>query len=55
MMENTHAGLCFGTNIVQHDVFAMLTDADQDCDGFSINNSFDGKLFNLRKLHAKSK
>ena len=36
--------------------FAMRTDAFQDCDaGFSIRCSFDGKLFNLRRLQVKSK
>ena len=35
---------------------AMLTDAFQDCDdGFPIRYRFDGKLFNLRRLQAKSK
>ena len=35
---------------------AMLTDAFQDCDnGIPIRYRFDGKLFNLRKLQAKSK
>ena len=35
---------------------AMLTDAFQYCDaGFPIRNRFDGKLFNLRRLQAKSK
>ena len=34
----------------------MLTDAVQDCDeGFPIRYRFDGKLFNLRRLQAKSK
>ena len=36
--------------------FAMLTDAFQDGDkGTSIRYRFDGKLFNLRRLQAKSK
>ena len=36
--------------------FAMLTDAFQDGDnGISIRYRFDGKLFNLRRLQAKSK
>ena len=35
---------------------AMLTDASQGRDdGFAINYRFDGKLFNLRRLKAKSK
>ena len=35
---------------------AILTDAFQDYDaGFSIRYRFDGKLFNLRRLQAKSK
>ena len=35
---------------------AMLTDAFQDGDnGISIRDRFDGKLFNLRRLQAKSK
>ena len=35
---------------------AMLTDAFQDGDnGISIRYRFDGKLFNLRRLQAKSK
>ena len=35
---------------------AMLTDAFQNCGvSFPINNLFDGKLFNLRRLQAKSK
>ena len=35
---------------------AMLTDAFQDCDdGFPIRYRFDGKLFNLRRMQAKSK
>ena len=35
---------------------AMLTDAFQDCDaGIPIRYHFDGKLFNLRRLQAKSK
>ena len=35
---------------------AMLTDAFQDCNaGFPIRFRFDGKLFNLRRLKAKSK
>ena len=35
---------------------AMLTDAFQDCDAaFPFNYRFDGKLFNLRRLYAKSK
>ena len=35
---------------------AMLTDAFQDCDnGIPIRYRFDGKLFNLRRLQAKSK
>ena len=35
---------------------AMPTDALQDCDaGFPIRLRFDGKLFNLRRLQAKSK
>ena len=35
---------------------AMLTGAFQDCDvGFPIKYHFDGKLFNLRRLQAKSK
>ena len=35
---------------------AMLTDAFQDGDNsIPIRYSFDGKLFNLRRLHAKSK
>ena len=35
---------------------AMLTDAFQDCDaGFPVRYRFDGKLFNLRRLQAKSK
>ena len=34
----------------------MLTDAFQECDaGFPIRYRFDGKLFNLRRLQAKSK
>ena len=34
---------------------AMLTDAFQDCDnGIPIRYRFDGKLFNLRRLQAKS-
>ena len=34
----------------------MLTNAFQDCDtGFPIRYGFDGKLFNLRRLQAKSK
>ena len=34
----------------------MLTDAFQDCDaGFTIKCRFDGKLFNLKRLLAKSK
>ena len=36
--------------------FAMLTDAFQDGDnGIPIKYGFDGKLFNLRGLQAKSK
>ena len=36
--------------------FAMLTAAFQDGDnGIPIRYSFDGKLFNLRRLQAKSK
>ena len=35
---------------------AKLTDAFQDIDaGFPISYRFDGKLLNLRRLHAKSK
>ena len=35
---------------------AMLTDTFQDCNaGFPIRYRFDGKLFNLRRLQAKSK
>ena len=35
---------------------AMLTDAFQDCDnGIPMRYRFDGKLFNLRRLQAKSK
>ena len=35
---------------------AMLTDVFQDCGaGFRISYHFDGKLFNLRRLKAKSK
>ena len=35
---------------------AMLTDAFQDGDnGIPIRHRFDGKLFNLRRLQAKSK
>ena len=35
---------------------AMLTYAFQDCyAGFSIRYRFDGKLFNIRRLQAKSK
>ena len=35
---------------------AMLMDAFQDCDaGFPISCRFDGKLFNIRMLQAKSK
>ena len=34
----------------------MLTNAFQDCDtGFPIRYGFDDKLFNLRRLQAKSK
>ena len=34
----------------------MLTDAFQDCDeNFPSGYPFDGKLFNLRRLQAKSK
>ena len=34
----------------------MLTNAFQDCDtSFPIRYGFDGKLFNLRRLQAKSK
>ena len=34
----------------------MLMDAFQDCDtGFPIRYRFDGKLFNLRRLQAKTK
>ena len=34
----------------------MLTDAFQDCDaGFPIKCRFDAKLFNLKRLRAKSK
>ena len=34
----------------------MLTNAFQDCAiGFPIRYGFDGKLFNLRRLQAKSK
>ena len=36
--------------------YAMLTDAFQDVDnGIPIRYRFDGKLFNLRRLQAKSK
>ena len=35
---------------------AMLTNVFQNCDaGFSIMYRFDGKLFNLRRLQAKTK
>ena len=35
---------------------AMLTDAFHDCDaGFPIRYRFDGNLFSLRRLQAKSK
>ena len=35
---------------------AIVTDDFQDCDaGFLISYRFDGKLFNLRRLQAKSK
>ena len=48
--------LCYSTNTVQHDVFAMPTDAFQDGDaGFPTRYPFNGKLFNLRRLQAKSK
>ena len=41
---------------VQHDVFALLTDAFQDCDPcFLIMYRFDGRSFNLRRLQAKAK
>ena len=47
---------CTSFNTVQHDVFAMLTDAFQDGDnGIPIRYRFDGKLFNIRRLQAKSK
>ena len=43
-------------NSVQHDFSAMLTAAFQDGDnGIPIRYRFDGKLFNLRSLQAKSK
>ena len=36
--------------------FAMLTDAFQDCDdGVPVSYRFDGKLFNFRRWHSKSK
>ena len=36
--------------------YAMLTDTFEDCDaGFPIRYRFDGKLLNLRRLHAKFK
>ena len=41
--------------VVQHDVF-MLVDAFQDSDtGFPVRYRFDGNIFNLRRLHAKTK
>ena len=50
------ARLCTSLNSVQHDVSAMLTAAFQDGDnGIPIRYRFDGKLFNLRRLQAKSK
>ena len=37
-------------------ISAMLTDAFQECDtGFQIMYHFDGKLYNLRRLQAKTK
>ena len=47
--------MCYGTETVQHAVFAMFIDAFQDCDiGFPIRYHFDGKLFKLRRLQGKS-
>ena len=55
----SQARLCTtDTNTVQHDVprHAYSSDAFQYCDGgFSIRYRFDGKLFNIRMLQAKSK
>ena len=43
-------------NIVQHVFSAILTDAFQECDaGIPVRYHFDGKLFNLKRLQAKSK
>ena len=48
--------MCNGTDTVQRDVSAMLTDAFQDVDAdFPIRYRFDGKLLNLRRLQAKYK
>ena len=48
----SQTGLCYGTNIVQHDIFCY---AHRCISGFPIRYRFDGKLLNLRRLQAKSK
>ena len=48
--------LCYGTNIVQHDVFCHAHRRFLDCDaGLPTRYRFDGKLFHLRRLQAKLK
>ena len=48
--------LCTSFNTVQHGVFCHAYRCFQDGDnGVSIRYRFDGKLFNLRRLQAKSK
>ena len=47
---------CDCTNTVRQDISAMIMDDFQDCDtGFPIRYRFEGKLFNLRRLQAKTK
>ena len=41
---------CYGTNTVQHDVFAMLKDALHVTLVFPFKYRFDGKLFVLRRM-----
>ena len=51
---NFRAGLCNGKNCSAC-CSAMLTDAFNDCGaGFPIGKRFDSKLFNPRRLQAKS-
>ena len=51
-----HLGCVLASTLFSMMFSAMLTDASQDGDnGIPIRYPFDGKLFNLRRLQAKSK